>query len=214
MEYINIFSLIAITHILALASPGVDFTLVLKQSIFSGRRLGVWTALGIAMGVGFHATYSLAGLGWIIKSYPRFIPMIYIGGGLYLSWLGSQALWNAKITSDSGSTFKSEKQHNKIMTPKQAFLQGLLTNILNPKAAIFFISLFSSIIQDNHPFLFKAVLCAWLIIITAIWFSCVAYILTKKSIREKFLSYSLWIERCLGIVILFLGMYMILLGLE
>src|SRR6476646_8424999 len=85
-------SQVAVAHLLAVASPGPDFAIVLKQSLVHGRRTAIWTSLGVGTAILLHVTYSLLGIGLLIRSSPFWFTVVkYIGAG-YIAWLGVQAL--------------------------------------------------------------------------------------------------------------------------
>ncbi len=89
MSYTEQFFLIAAVHLLAVASPGPDFAIILKQSIRYDRRTAVFTSFGIATGILLHVTYSLVGIGLIIASDERlFTALKYIAAGYfcYIAW--------------------------------------------------------------------------------------------------------------------------------
>lgn len=86
--------------------------------------------------------------------------------------------------------------------------------VLNPKAMLFFISLFSSMIGPEQHLGFRIALCLWLLLATALWFSFVAYVLTQARIRQKFLSMGHYLDRGMGILLLALGAWMIYLGIR
>ena len=75
-------------HLLAVASPGPDFALVLKQSLKYGRKPAIWTALGIGTGILFHVSYSLFGLGVLLKSSAFAFTLVKALGAGYLAYLG------------------------------------------------------------------------------------------------------------------------------
>ena len=100
MPYFEQFLLIAAVHFLAVASPGPDFAIILKQSIRYNRRIAIYTSLGIATGIILHVTYSLVGIGLIIAGDERlFNALKYIAASYfcYIAWHGLRA----KKTTDS-----------------------------------------------------------------------------------------------------------------
>jgi threonine/homoserine/homoserine lactone efflux protein len=83
---------VALAHLLAVASPGPDFAIVLRQSLRHGRRTAIWTSVGVGMAITLHVTYSLLGLGLILKSSAVAFDIVKYSGAAYLAWLGWQAL--------------------------------------------------------------------------------------------------------------------------
>src|ERR1043165_1013704 len=86
------FSKVALAHLLAVASPGPDFAIVLKQSITHGRRTAIWTSLGIGTAILLHVTYSILGLGLLIRSSELWFNVVKFAGAAYIAWLGMRAL--------------------------------------------------------------------------------------------------------------------------
>src|SRR5688572_20008551 len=86
------FAKVAIAHLLAVASPGPDFALVLKQSVSLGRRAAVCTSLGIGMAILLHVSYSLLGLGFLIRESETWFNVVKYAGAAYIAWLGFNAL--------------------------------------------------------------------------------------------------------------------------
>src|SRR5436190_2489125 len=86
------FSQVALAHLLAVASPGPDFAIVVRQSLAHGRRVAIWTSVGVGSAIFFHIGYSLLGLGLLIRSSPLWFDAVRYAGAAYLAWLGVQAL--------------------------------------------------------------------------------------------------------------------------
>lgn len=75
-------------HLLAVASPGPDFAIVLRQSLMHGRRIAIWTSIGIGTGISLHITYSLLGIGLLFKSSVAAFTLLKYTGEAHLAWLG------------------------------------------------------------------------------------------------------------------------------
>lgn len=192
------FSQVALAHLLAVASPGPDFAIVLRQSLTHGRRTAVWTSLGIGTGIFLHVTYSLLGLGWLIRSSTLWFSVVKYAGAAYIAWIGVQALrakpgQNLDLGANGGVSVPST--HG-------AFATGFLTNALNPKATLFFISLFVMVVSPQTPKLVQAGYGLWMALATMAWFSLVAVVFTRDDVRRRFLRYGHWIDRALGVVFL------------
>ena len=193
------FGAIALAHALAVASPGPDFALVLRQSLRAGRRAALWTSLGIGSGILVHSAYTVIGLGLVLRSSPGAFTVMKIAGAAYLGWLGLQALRSRGTRPPEQS---SESTADKFMSVSAAWLQGFLTNVLNPKAALFFIALFPTVVAAQTPRLIQAGYGLWMGLTTAAWFSVVAVVFTQDAVRRRFLRASIWIDRGLGVVFL------------
>ena len=86
------FSKVAVAHLLAVASPGPDFAIVLKQSLSHGRRSAVCTSIGIGTAILLHVAYSLLGLGLLIRSSEMWFNVVKYAGAGYIAWIGVQSL--------------------------------------------------------------------------------------------------------------------------
>ena len=92
MEYLDEFITIVIVHLLAVASPGPDFTMVLRQSIVVGRTPALWTSIGIGIGILVHVAYCLLGLGLVISQSIMLFNLIKLVGACYLLYVGWKSL--------------------------------------------------------------------------------------------------------------------------
>src|SRR5882762_9545951 len=90
--YLYEFSKIAVAHLLAVMSPGPDFAMVLRQSLAHGRRTAVWTSIGIGCAISLHVTYSLLGIGLLLRSSALAFNLLKYAGAIYLVWMGLKAL--------------------------------------------------------------------------------------------------------------------------
>jgi RhtB (resistance to homoserine/threonine) family protein len=191
------FLTLATAHALAVASPGPDFALVLRQSLAHGRRTALWTSVGIGCGIGVHVSYCLLGLGFVLTRSATVLLVAQYLGAAYLAWLGVQAL-RARPRADHMPTVDRAP----VPTDGAAWTSGFLVNVLNPKAALFFLSLFPLAVSVTTPKLIQAGYGAWMAVTTTAWFSLVAVLFTKADVRAKFLRHGHWIDRALGVVFL------------
>ena len=187
---------IATIHLFAVMSPGPDFIIIVRQSISSGRRSALMTSLGIGIGILMHITLCIFGLGMIIKESDLLFKVIQIIGSLYLAYLGVISI----ISKDSSnnSNYKDELHFNAF----QSFKLGFLTNILNPKATLFFLSLYTMIIANNTPFQFQILFGLWMSFATGLWFAFLSLILTNKSILTKIEFMSTKIQKITGVILI------------
>ena len=191
------FLTIVVAHGLAVASPGPDFAIVLRQSLRHGRRAALWTSVGIGCGLSIHITYSLLGLGLFLKNSPVALTCVKWLGAAYLAWIGLQAVRAKPRAGDIDLAGGAAAQ-----TDAAAWRTGFLVNVLNPKAALFFISLFPLAVSPATPRLVQAGYGVWMTVTTAAWFSFVSVVFTQERVRRAFLRHGHWIDRALGVVFL------------
>lgn len=186
-------------HILGLVSPGPDFIVTVKQSLSSGKRAGYWTALGIGVGCMVHMTYCIVGVGFIITQSILALNILKYVGAAYLVYIGIKAL---RSKANSAEAIQAE-QH--AQTKWQSFRIGLLTNLLNPKATLFFLSLFTIVMKPGTSMSTQFSYALIMAGVAVIWFMLVSTVLTIAPIQKRFQRYQHWIDRTLGVVLIALG---------
>lgn len=194
------FGAITLAHLLAVASPGPDFAMVLRQSLTHGRRTAVWTSFGIGAAILLHVSYSLLGIGLVLRSSPVAFSVLKYAGATYLAWVGVQALRNARPRSAADPVAAGVPRA--LPTDRAAWTAGFLTNALNPKATLFFVALFPVVVSPTTPRLVQAGYGGWMALATIAWFSFVSVVFTQPATRRAFLRWSHWIDRALGVVFL------------
>jgi RhtB (resistance to homoserine/threonine) family protein len=200
------FAKVAVAHLLAVASPGPDFAMVVRQSIAHGRRTAIWTAIGVGSAILVHVCYALLGIGILLRSYPVAFATVKFAGAGYLAWFGVKALMS-RPRSEMASA--PERARAEIAQPgplaaRAAWVSGFVTNLFNPKATLFFVALFASLIDPATPKVVQAAYGAWMSVTTMAWFALVGIFFTRESVRAAFLRGGHWIDRAMGVV--FIGL--------
>ena len=203
------FLLVAGIHWLAVMSPGPDFAMVVRNSLVYSRRTGILAAAGLAMGIMLHITYSLLGIGLIISKSIVLFNAIKLIGAAYLIYIGVKSLLakkqsKAEITEEMAEEFGDEPAAKDLSTVA-ALRLGFLTNALNPKATLFFLALFTQVIDPGTAMAIKVLYGAEMTIATFVWFSLVATILTHKRINRGFAGTKHHLEKAFGAVLIALG---------
>ncbi len=195
---------IAFVSLIAAVSPGPDFFIVLKNSLSHSRKAGFLTAFGVSIALLVHLSYTLLGLGVVIAESPLLFAMIKYAGVGYLFYIGLSSIIDSfKKRNSLKRDFSKDKGG---ITSLQAFKQGFLTNLLNPKAAVFFISLFSQFIDSTTPMLLRLEYAIINWTVTLSWFLLVSYLFTAKKLMGKIDQFSLHIDRIMGGVLMILGL--------
>ena len=195
----SIFLTIAMLHLFAVASPGPDFILVSRQCLRYGRRVAIWTSLGIAIGILFHVAFSLTGLSILLQNQPDLFWYIKLLASLYIGYLGIVSLVSKssnKLVEDA--TGQTGNQLRSVTT-------GLLTNVLNPKALIFFITVFAVAINEETGIFVKILLGIYMSVATFIWFALVSILLTNKKAIERFNKAIPLLEKVTGFFLLLIA---------
>jgi RhtB (resistance to homoserine/threonine) family protein len=183
-------------------SPGPDFAMVLRQSIAHGRRAAIFTSLGIASAILVHGAYTLLGIGLIVSQSIYLFNILKFVGAAYLIWLGISAL-RAPAPSPPGNLDIADRQ---AMGPGKAYVLGFLTNLLNPKAVLFFLSLFTTLVAASTPLAAKSFYVGSMSVLLFGWFVLVSVFFTTSRIRKGFYAIGQWFNRATGLALIFLAL--------
>ncbi len=194
-----IFFSAALAHLLAVMSPGPDTAIIFHQSFAKGRAHGILTALGIGFGIFIHCFFAISGITLLIYSSEEAKFIIKCLGALYLLYLGISFFISKK---------SSQPDETKTLF-KNPFIIGLVTNLLNIKAFLFTVSLFSFINLDPSS-LMSIIYLLYFPLITAAWFSFVTYALTHNSMGDIFNKHSDNIQLASSAFIAGLGLLILL----
>lgn len=200
------FFTIASVHFLAVASPGPDFAVVLKHSIGYGRRVAMLTSIGIGLGILVHVAYSLLGIGLLIQATPWLFQMLSYLAAAYLLYLG----WGALRSQPPQQAPIAQANKASIISDKKALFIGFLTNGLNPKATLFFLSVFAVAVSAQTPMSVKLFYGTYLAVATGIWFCVLSYFLSSASVRGFIGSKGYWFDRVMGVALIALAMTLLL----
>ncbi|MEB6340013.1 LysE family translocator [Mammaliicoccus sciuri] len=183
------FQLFLITVLIICITPGIDMMFILNRSISQGRDAGIYSALGVSVGAVVHTVLSGLGLSVILQTSVVLFTIIKIVGAVYLIYLGIQMF----ISIQSSISIKKTVYQSR----RKLFVQGVITNVTNPKVALFFISFIPQFISvDNQygpiPFLILgsifAVMGAITSFIIAIFSSSLTIKLRENIVAEKIIN--------------------------
>jgi len=180
--------------------PGPDFAIVTRNTLLYSRTSGIFTALGIAAAVLIHILYCTLGIAIVIATSPMLLNFIKVIGSAYLFYLGFNSLLHnskQKLSPDNPISY------NKIISNPTAFKQGFLCNLLNPKAIIFFLAIFSSIIKPSTPLFFIVLLTIEMLIIVIAWFCFLSIFLSNPTVRKKLQKAEKYISKITGIILIY-----------
>lgn len=201
LNYIDEFIVLASVAIIALLSPGPDFAFILKQNISYGKRSSLFASIGVGMGIFVHIAYCILGIGLIIsKSIVLFSLIKYLGAG-YLIYLGYKSFKSKGIKIDN----QYHAEHMQ-MSDMKSFSMGFLCNALNPKATLFFLSVFTVVISPETPVYVQSLYGLFCAIITMIWFIVLSLMLNQIKVRAFINLFSKWFEKAIGTVLILLGL--------
>ena len=202
------FFIIATVHLMAVASPGPDFAIVLRYAVRYGVKVALAASIGIGCAILLHVAYSLIGIGVLIKTTPWLFRLLSLVAAVYLGYIGFQAL--RANASDNANNLAADGEVNQASpSVKKAFIAGFITNGLNPKATLFFLSLFAVVISATTPFEYKLIYGLYMALATAAWFSFLSFILTRLKVRNFLLAKGYWFDRAMGLLLLALAGHLI-----
>lgn len=199
--YFNEFLMVTAAMFLAVISPGPDFAFILKQSITYGRKTSIFTSIGIGLGISVHIVYTLLGIGLIISKSIILFNIIKYLGAAYLIYIGYKSLTSPSFNFEEKEQIKVETISN-----SKAFILGFLCNALNPKATLFFLSLFTVIISIDTPLVVQTFYGIACIVITTVWFTLLSLILSSKKVRGFFRKFGKWFDRTVGLALIAIGL--------
>ncbi|MGN7739878.1 LysE family translocator [Pseudomonas sp. 22526] len=203
-NYLGEFLALATIHFLAVVAPGPDFAVTIRQSVRFGRVVGLCTAIGIGAGISVHVLYTLLGVGALMHTTPWLLSVAKVVGGAYILYLGVSLLRSKPKTSIEGSDAGNDLAQQQTL-PK-AFMTGFLTNATNPKATLFFLAIFTTVISATTPLKVQALYGVWMCCVNALWFVIVALFFSSPRVRLLFMRMGHWFERTMGVIlILFAG---------
>lgn len=139
------------TVMVAHAVPGPDFALILRHAT-RGKRSGRAASLGVVTGHVMHITAAALGLSALLASSATAFTIVKLAGGAYLIYLGVHALLSARKRSDGAADHAAAGPvAAPEMSLRKAYVQGFVTNALNPKAVVFFMSLLPQFVDSSAP---------------------------------------------------------------
>ena len=205
---------LGVIHTVALISPGPDFAIMVKIATQQRRNTALAAAAGISVAILAHTILSLTGVSLVIKSSHILYLVVQIAGASYLAWMGFSALrsgmamWRKPLASvDEANNNVQETSVDNVsktrvipMSQRQGFLTGLYTNLLNPKALVFFLTLFSALITPDVTASTKLVSAVLLFVLSLAWFGLLAVMLSKAQVQLKLQRLTPIIDVVIGVI--------------
>ncbi|MEP3049135.1 MAG: LysE family transporter [Roseibium sp.] len=194
---LELFTVISLTVVVAIV-PGPDFAVVLRNALIGGRLAGIMTALGIALALGVHVTYALAGIGLIVSQSIFLFNALKLIGAAYLIFLGITMYRSASRDMPADRALGG-------MPPLKALRWGFFTNVTNPKATMFALSVFLQVTSPSTPLWTQIGYGFIMASGVFLWFILVTLFFTLPRVRQQFVRAKLWIERSFGILLTLFG---------
>jgi RhtB (resistance to homoserine/threonine) family protein len=196
-EFLGLMAVFAVI----IVAPGADFALVIRQCVVHGRRTALVTSLGTGISLLFHISYTILGIGLIVANSLLLFSLLKWAGAAYLIWLG--------IKSWRESAFRMEESEGATsaagLSAPKAFAMFFITNALNPKPVLFFLSLFSVLVSPHTPGLVQFSYGIGMAGALIAWFVAVSFFFTSKPVRERFLAWGQVFNKVTGALFVGLG---------
>ncbi|WP_050464138.1 LysE family translocator [Herbaspirillum autotrophicum] len=191
-------------------TPGPDTAYIVGRSVAQGRSAGLVSALGISLGACGHTLASAFGLSALLMTSATAFTVIKIAGSVYLVYLGLRMLWSTPAAPKAGSGNLQPAAAHPSAAPSltRIFWQAVITNLLNPKVALFFLSFFPQFVTRDAPDKTLAFLLLGLvfIVMSTIWNSFTALVAGTLAHRARHsLQIRIWLERVVGTAFVAIG---------
>lgn len=203
MGYLNDFIALGIIGLLGAISPGPDFIVVTQSSLSYGKKAGIYTSLGVAIGCLVHISYCILGIGVIVAESILLFNILKYLGAAYLIYLGIKAIFSSPAVNALQGTEAATSLGS--ISAFSAFRKGLLVNLLNPKVTLFILSIFTQVIDPSTPVIIQASFGLEFGLIAFAWFSLLSFILNNPLLKQKLQSVQRYIDKALGAFLILLG---------
>ena len=189
----------SIAHLIALTSPGPDTAIIIRQVNLHGRRAGIYASIGIGFGIYAHCLLAINGISLFIITNDIYKLIVSLIGSIYIFYLGIRMAFPSNNAKENDQAISSSFYGS--------FTSGLITNIFNIKAFIFFVSLFSMLI-DSIDGLFFYIYPIYFSITSALWFMFLSYLLTSSSTFNIERNYL--INKAMALILCSIGLFIFL----
>ena len=189
----------AFAHLIALTSPGPDTAIVIRQVSIHGRLEGIKTSLGIGFGILVHCILAISGISLLIIANDLYKFVISLIGGMYIFYLGLTMYLSGNVQSSD---------NNSKISKNNSFYIGLITNIFNIKAFLFFVSLFAILMESLNGIYFY-LYPIYFSITSALWFIFLSFVLTNSKYKNFNIYKNKYILSIMSLILCFIGSYVL-----
>jgi threonine/homoserine/homoserine lactone efflux protein len=194
-SYANTIFVLAAIHLSGAISPGPSTVLVAQTSALLSRQAGLRASLAMGFGALFWASIALFGLQFIFLTNSYVFFAFKIWGALFLIWTGIQMARNSSSTNS----------YENLITHENVFFTSLKFQLSNPKVAVFFGSVYLTVLPSDIPIWLKITILLIIFINETLWYSILAYGFSYNKIQTLYESHKRWLGLACGIFILVIG---------
>ncbi len=180
-------------------TPGPNFLATVYTATTRSRRLGLMVAAGILVGTAIWATGSLLGLALLFQTATSLFQVVKLAGGVYLIYFGAKTIHSARNEPTTTGT------RIRPLSARQAFWHGLVVDLSNPKAAVFFASLFVVTVPPDAALWFKALVISVVVIMAGGWYALVACVVNLPPVATALKKVQKAIVYVTGTIFIALG---------
>lgn len=156
--------------------PGPDMALEIRNGIAGGRRAALLTGFGFAIGLTIWALATVLGLAALLAALPGAFTAVRIAGAVYLAWLGARSLYGALTGEERAGRLSLAARERVESHPRDWLRQGIVSNLLNPKVALLFVTLLPQFVASGEGRTgATAILAAALVLISLAWWTLFAF---------------------------------------
>lgn len=199
MEYLPTFVTLFVTLILVAASPGPAFVMISQQTLVHSRRAGLYAAAGLTVGSLLWVALVLFGIAVIMREAAWLYTGLRVAGGAYLVYLGFR-MWRG-----AGQPLPVQDAGAVTHVPRRAFRTALAVQMLNPKAAVFFGSVFLTMLPADGPVWLMPAALVMVMVTEMGWYTGVALALSSGPAKRAYGHAKVWIERFAGAALAVFG---------
>lgn len=191
---------IFLVHVAAMASPGPNVLVVMRTAMAESRRAGLFCAAGVAAGGAIWAGAAAVGLGLVLANVAAAYNVLRVLGGLYLVYLGVRTFRSSESWAQAPAVVPPRG------SGRRAWRRGLLTNLANPKAAVFFLSVFATLLPAGSSVGLRTAAVAVIVVDALVWHALLAVVFSTAPAQARYLRSRRWIDRVAGVVIAGFGL--------
>ena len=198
---------VGLIALLGAMSPGPDFAVVTKNTLLHSKKSGLFTTLGVGAALIIHMIYCVFGLAVIIANSIILFSLINFAGAVYLIYLGLSSLFSKQ--TKQLFTNKAPNIEKTNLLNVTAFRQGFLCNLLNPKATLFFLSLFTVLIRPGTSLISLIIYAVEIVVLSMLWFCSLTMILSHPRVKRLLDKTETLIVKMLGLFLIGFGVVLI-----